>query len=54
MNRGQNMNRSVLRIFVVALAIGLAILSYTTYQQQQELDKLSVKVSGGTISIVKE
>lgn len=54
MDRGQIMNRNVLPIFVVALAIALAILSYTTYQQQQDLDNLTIEVSGGAVSVVKE
>jgi hypothetical protein len=47
------MHRNVLPIFVGALAIALAILSYLTYQQQRQLSELTVKVGDGTVSVVK-
>jgi cell division protein FtsL len=53
MEQDQTMNRNVLYIFVAALAVALVILTYTAYQQQQQLDDLTVKISGGGISVVK-
>lgn len=48
------MNRNVLYIFVGALAVALIILGYAAYNQQQQLDELTVKIGGGGISVVKE
>lgn len=40
------MNRNVLKIFVAVLAVGLVLLSYGTYQQQQQIDSL-IELSSG-------
>jgi len=52
-DRGQAMDRNVLKIFVGALAVTLVLLIYALYQQQQQLNELVIIVGDG-ISIEKK
>ncbi len=49
------MHPKVLPIFVGVLAVGLVLLIYAFYKQQQQLDALEIVVGeGGSVSIEKK
>ena len=51
----QPMHPKVLPIFVGVLAVGLVLLIYAVYTQQQQLDELEIVIGeGGSVSVEKK